>query len=252
MTALGVATDDDRYRIAIAELTASTASVADVAEADIVVGSRVPESRAHQLVIISTERGLTVDPPLGSTAVLERPWFRSDVEQDVEARRGWFPRIEVEVTAPASELHAVLTDAVAWTRTLASAEVQPGAGGATRVGGIAEARAGETVVTLQVRRRETGAAALRVTGVGPRRIEISVDDDRRSARVRIADEDGELALPERWEDPARVALRRAVHVRRSGVAITEIDDYRRDAAIAARLLRLINEGDDENRQPRIP
>ncbi|MFD5214282.1 hypothetical protein [Microbacterium sp. NPDC058345] len=252
MTAVRVFTDDARYRIALAELTESAVTAPSMHDADIVVGSRAAECRADQLAILTPDGSAGLDPPLGASVILERLWFRPDVEQDVVARREWFPRIEIEVTAPTAQLHAVMTDAAAWAGALAGAELRPGAGAATRFGGIADARAGDAVVTLQLRRREASAAALRIAAIGPSRVEIRVDDERRSVRVRIADEDGELVLPERWEDAARVTLRRAVEVRRSGVHATDLVRLRRDSRVADHFLRLITEADDTDRQPRIP
>ncbi|WP_047520181.1 hypothetical protein [Microbacterium sp. ZOR0019] len=251
MTGVRVFAADDEYRIALAELTASAVVASDIHDADIVIGSRRSKSRGDQLVLLSAGRGVPIDPPAASV-VIDRAWFRTDVAQELVGERGWFPRIEVEVTAPVRELHTVLTDVVAWVRTLADAGLRPGVGAATRAGGIAEARAGDAVVTLQIRQRETGTPVLRVAGIGPRRVEIRIDDDRRTPRVRVADEAGELLLPMRWEDPARVALRRAVEACRSGAVVADFDEYVCDSSIAAQLLQLISEGDDGDRQPRIP
>lgn len=252
MTRVRVFADDDRYRIALAELTASAVSVPSVDEADVVIASRAVLGGPEQVVLVSTGAGSPVDPSSGAKVVVERPWLRPDVVQDVTAARGWFPRIEIDVAAPAATLPAVLADAVGWVRVLAGAEPEPRAGAATRVGGIADARAGESVVTLQLRRRESGSAVLRVAGIGPRRVEIRIDDERRRATVRVVDDEGARTLPERWEDAARLTLSRAVDMVRTGERSGECDQWERDSAIAARVLGLITEGDEGDRQPRIP
>lgn len=247
-----VFTEDHRYRVALAELTASAVSVPSIGEADVVVAPQGVADSAGRTVLVSPERGSPVEPPPGVTVVVERPWLRADVVEDVAAARGWFPRIEIDVAAPAADLPAVLADAMGWVRILAGAEAETRAGSATRVGGIADARAGESVVTLLLRRRESGSAVLRIAGIGPRRVEIRIDDGRRRATVRIVDDEGARTLPARWEDAARLALRRAVETVRSGEGSDEYDDWRRDSAVAARMLRLISEGDEGDRQPRIP
>ena len=252
MTATRVFTEDPRYRTALAELPASATAAPTIRGADIVTGPRVVDGTADQVLIASTDGSTDLDALPDGIVVLERPWFRTDVAQDVAARCGWFPRIEVEVTAPALRLRAVLADAAAWARVLAGDDLRTGEGASTRHGGIAEGHAGEAVVTIQVRRREAGAAALRISAIGPRRIEIRIEGERRSARVRVADEDGELTLPERWETSARVVLRRAVVARAGADPVDDLALFRRDARVADELLRLINQGDERDRQPRIP
>ncbi|WP_261792335.1 hypothetical protein [Arthrobacter sp. PM3] len=179
--------------------------------------------------------------------IIERPRLRPDVVADaVRARRDSPPRIiTVECAAPAAGLDAVVRDGLGWARSLAGGSLTLGSGAAAARGRIALLDAvvpsGASVPTTLAAVTAAGPHAgglLQLWALGEVRTEVTVDQPAGLTRLETSAEDGTLRVPERYESPARLALRRALEACSSGRSVPDLDELLEDMALTWTLLAI--------------
>lgn len=235
------------YRAAIAELPARTrhAHSADNARI-VVVDDGVPPStrsaapRAEAVILRSAETE-GIEGGAGRSVIVQRRWLRPDVLEDVLAGRRGSPHtaIVVECVAAATELPAMLVDAIGWVRALAASDIRLDESHATAGAGLASLRAADdspVSIGWVAQRGAADGGMLRITVLGVVRSEIGVDLAASRITVDTLTREGRLRAPERFERAERVALRRAVDAVESGVPRDELDALRADATLAGALL----------------
>jgi hypothetical protein len=176
--------------------------------------------------------------------IIERSRLRPDVVADaVRARRGAPPRIiTVECAAPAAGLDAVIRDGLGWARSLAGGSLTLRSGAAAAQGRIALLDAGVpaggsfpvTLAAVAAGLHAGGLLQLRALGeVGT---EVTVDQPAGLTRLETSTEHGTLRAPERYESPARLALRRALEACASGRSVADLDELLEDMTLTRTLL----------------
>lgn len=247
---IGVRTDLDAYRVAIAELPLST-RLAPAASGAIVVA----DGPAALAAVADAAAIVLVDPAPGPIPeldgripiVVDREWLRADVAADAvgggssgggesAATRAGAALLTAECSAPPGGVDSILRDAVGWLRVLSGDELTLQARYATEGGAMALLNAGDRSATLLLTVLADPAARprLRVLAVGARRTEVEVDA-LGAASVTVSSEAGSLRLPARPESRQRLALRRAVEAA-GGTEVRDLGDLRHDDAIAAAIL----------------
>ncbi|CAH0153909.1 hypothetical protein [Microbacterium sp. Bi128] len=245
MSAWPVATDLAPYRAAVAEL----APLVRIAEADGVGALRVIDGRGawwDRLERMADAPGIVVDEPqpapaaaharvqkLAVPVVIARRRLRADVVAD--ARPPVAPtHVTVDAWGAPSEASALLRDAVGWARVLAGGPLEVVARAETPVADV-RALAGPGV-GVSVTRSVGGAGvgdALTALTLGPRRVEVRVDSAAATIEVVHEDAAGRVVLAPRREAAERLALRRLLEALRAGERLTDLEDLRRDDAIAS-------------------
>lgn len=256
----GVFTALPSYLAAIAELPLSAALTEDVGGAVVVVpgsgdwwqGMLTARAGGASAVVVADpgvlpREALECGPwPGGIPVIVERPRLRPDVVADaVRARRGSPARIvTVECAAPAAALDAVIRDGFGWQRSLAQGRLTLRASIATAQGRMAlldsEASLGGSVPATLSATVVGGLHAgglLQVLALGEVRTEVTVDQPAGLTRLETSTEEGVLKAPERFESPARLALRRALEACSTGEPVADLDELREDSSLAAALLR---------------
>lgn len=237
---IGVLTDSDAYRVAIAELPLSTRRASDATESIVVVDGRMScedFTDAAAMVLVDPAPGAIPELTSRGRVVVDREWLRADVVADVTAAApAEAALITAECAAPASRIDSILRDAVGWLRVLSGRELSLHAVIATEGGAMAMLNAGDRSATLLLTSLADPAARprLRVLAVGVQRTEIEIDA-LGAASVTVSSEAGSLRLPARPESRQRQALRRAVEAV-GRAEVRDLDDLRHDDAIAAAIL----------------
>ncbi|QKJ20400.1 hypothetical protein [Microbacterium hominis] len=241
---IGVRTDLDEYRAAVAELPA-TAALSDAADSIAVVRGAAGWARTVLHAVASGARAVVVDAPDSASGdldalagcaapiVFSRRGLRADAAADA-ASSGRPAAVTVQLQAPRGGLRAALVDAVGWARVIAGADLaMHAAAGDDRSALVDLAYDGGGAVLIGSERLDArGILRLRATSVAPERVDVVTDGI--AATVTRATPAGELVLPRRWEAPARLALRRAVAALEEGAAIDDLSQWRHDAALAER------------------
>lgn len=262
---LGVFTDLPSYVAAVAELPAS-AERTDGARGSVVV---VPGSGNWWAGLLAAREGgaaavVVADPtvlprevldggwPGDIPVIIERPRLRPDVAADaLRAREGnALALVAVECAAPAHVLEEVVCDGLGWARVLAGGPLALGGATATAHSRMALLDApGGSRGTVPVSLLATAAAGfhagglLQVLGLGEVRTEVLVDQPAVLTRVETSGADGTLRAPQRYEESARLALRRALHACMSGGPVSDLDELLSDIALVHALM------DQSTRQP---
>lgn len=178
--------------------------------------------------------------------VVDRPRLRPDVVADaVQARRGHQARaITVECAAPAAELEAVVSDGFGWVRSLGEGPLALRAAGGASLGLIALMDVQSAGASLPATFAGTALGGgrgpgglLQVLALGEVRTEVVVDQPAGSVRVETSTADGILKAAERYESPARLALRRALDSWRSGDPAADLEELLADQALAREVLQ---------------
>ncbi|WP_285246691.1 hypothetical protein [Pseudarthrobacter sp. efr-133-R2A-89] len=177
----------------------------------------------------------------GIPVVVDRPGLRADMVADaVRARRGTLPRVvTVECTAPAALLDAVIRDGLGWARSLAGSQLTFRAGMAAGQGimGLLDspmAGGGRLSSTLVGTVLEGPAAGglLQVLALGEVRTEVAIDLAAGRVKLGTSTVEGALRAPERYEAPARLALRRAIEAASSGREVADLEELLEDQRLA--------------------
>ncbi|WP_194396809.1 hypothetical protein [Microbacterium atlanticum] len=239
------------YRVAAAELPESVRLTDDPAGAVVAVsGERWTDAAARAIgagaaaVVVSRPRVAAAEAlaELGRSGVpivLERALLRADAVQALRRALDGaepFPGAVVECHAPAVSLPDAMRDAVGWARVFVGEMGVPSpASGVSEAGrGLALLEGAGGVAVSLVAAASPGAPPLgriRVTGLGPTRVEYDGDEHRQCIEVR--DGAGHRQAPRLFESPARVALRRAVAAVADGAAPRDVDDFARDDALSS-------------------
>jgi hypothetical protein len=174
--------------------------------------------------------------------VVHRARLREDlVTVAIEQRAGVSPRVVVaECRAPASELPAMVRDAIGWMRALtderlvvASASIGSGTGAAL----LRAAVDGRVVGSLIVAATDPDATVLRLQALGETATEVEIDDLLGRSELATSSGTGRLVAPARLEAGERAAVRRAVDlVVVQGRSSTELEQLLHDAAAASTVL----------------
>lgn len=240
---IGVRTDRDDYRIAVAELPLR-ARIADSGPGCIeVVGPHGPVSPdAAAVVLVAAARGEAAcieaagDEVVGSVpVVVDRPLLRADVVADAGARPD-ATLFTVQAAAAPGDLAAVVRDGIGWLRALSGEELRLDTAAATDGALLALLRAGDRAATLLVTVLADDACAprLRAMAIGVTRTEVAVGGGSAASVVRCSEE-GSLRLPTRWESRQRLSLRRALDAI-EGATCGDLDQWRHDEHLAATIL----------------
>ncbi|NUT57589.1 MAG: hypothetical protein HOQ00_01890 [Agromyces sp.] len=155
---------------------------------------------------------------LGTAAVpivVFRARLRHDlVDQAVAARDGEPPRIVVaEARGSATELRAIVRDAVGWVRALGGARLEVASAAATARGGTVLLRSrddGRVIGSLILAASEPRGELLRVRALGETATEVEIDEAMGRWEVATSTAVGRTIAPTRFEERERAALRRAV------------------------------------------
>ncbi len=249
-----VCTDLGAYRVAVAELPASTQLAASVADSIVVMPGDGPWWAAASEAIGAGAVAVVVAGP-GSAPVdaidalsasaggvpvlLDRPLLRPDVVRDVSealADAAAAGAVVVECHAPAPALRTTLREAVGWARVVATAPLalRTSESSGRRVLALLASETGAAVSLVAA--AQPGAPALgrvRITTVAERRLEVDADLE---AVVTVTDAEGDRILPTRFEARERVALRRAVAAVRAGEPSADLADLRHDTLLGNALL----------------
>jgi len=177
----------------------------------------------------------------GIPVVVERPGLRADMVADaVRARRGTLPRVvTVECAASAALLGAVIRDGLGWARSLAGSPLTLRAGVAAAQGTMAlldsPVAGGSRLPSTMVGTVLEGPAAggvLQVLALGEVRTEVAIDHAAGWAKLETSTAEGALTAPERYEAPARLALRRAIEATSSGREVADLPELLEDQLLA--------------------
>ncbi|MHC6229253.1 hypothetical protein ACX5I6_05825 [Arthrobacter sp. MMS24-T111] len=177
----------------------------------------------------------------GIPVVVDRPGLRTDMVADaVRARRGTLPRVvTVECAAPAALLDAVIRDGLGWARFLAGSRLTFRAGMAAAQGTMAlldspvagGSRLSSTLVGTVLEGPAAGGL-LQVLGLGEVRTEVAIDHAAGRVKLEASTVEGALTAPERYEAPARLALRRAIEAASSGREVADLEELVEDQRLA--------------------
>ncbi|MGN6220431.1 MAG: hypothetical protein ACTHNQ_13095 [Microbacterium sp.] len=249
-----VCTDLEAYRVAVAELPASSELAASAAGSIVVVRgdghwwtiAADAIGAGAAAVVVAGPGSAPVDAleALAASAggipvLLDRPLLRPDMVRDVsEALADAAPAaaLVVECHAPAAALRATLREAVGWARVVAGAPLalRTSESSGRRVLALLSSETDAAVSVVAA--AQPGAPALgrvRITTIAEKRIEI---DAGLEAVVTVADAGGDRILPTRFEARERVALRRAVAAVRAGQPSADLADLRHDMLLGNALL----------------
>lgn len=243
---IGVVATVPEFRVAVAGLPFRAEAVSAPGGAVVVVegggawwdaAERAAAGGARAVVVAGPERApidaiealaAGVDIPL----LLHRPRLRDDlVACALEARGGVLPRvIVVECRAEFHELHALVRDAVGWTRLLAGGPLDLVATGGTA---LLRPTAGPTPVgTVVATVTTTGGPVLRIRALGETTTELEVDDPLGRRELSTSTAAGRMVAPALHESGARAALRRALVAAASGERVDDLAGLRHDASLA--------------------
>ncbi|WP_285318810.1 hypothetical protein [Pseudarthrobacter sp. lyk4-40-TYG-27] len=173
--------------------------------------------------------------------VVDRPGLRADmVANAVRARRGTLPRVvTVECAAPAALLDAVIRDGLGWARTLTGSQLTLRAGMAAAQGVLAlldsPVAGGSRIPSTLVGTALEGPAAgglIQVLALGEVRTEVAIDHAAGRVKLETSTVEGALRAPERYEAPARLALRRAIEAASSGREVADLQELLEDQRLA--------------------
>jgi hypothetical protein len=177
----------------------------------------------------------------GIPVVVDRPGLRTDMVADaVEARRGTLPRVvTVECAAPAALLGAVIRDGLGWARSLGGSPLTLRAGMAAAQGSMAlldspvagGSRLPSTMVGT-VLGETAGGGLLQIRALGEVRTEVAIDHAAGRVKLETSTAEGALTAPERYEAPARLALRRAIEATSSGREVADLQELLEDQRLA--------------------
>ena len=243
---IGVRTDLEEYRAAVAEFAATTRLGRQAAEIAVVLGgpawpgavARAIGAGARAVIVhqpVPDLHGLEELAPTDVPVVLARPGLRADDARDA-APVALPAAVSVQLQTPRGGFFAGLADAVGWARVLAGRELElrgvardahaalvdlePAAGGA----GIA--------VIASERLDARGVMRLRATTVAAERVDVVSNGT--VATVTRSSPAGDLVHARRWESVARLALRRAVAAVEEGAVVDDLQEWRHNVALARR------------------
>lgn len=249
-----VRTGLEEYRVAVAELPASTELAASVAGSIVVVpgggawwtaASEAIGAGAAAIVVAGPGRAPVdaIDALIavaGSVpVVVERPLLRSDVVRDVSAviaDPAATGALVVECHAPAAALPVALREGVGWARVVSGSPLARRTSESSGGRVLALLASGSGVPVSLVAAAQPGAPALgraRITTIAARRLEVDAD---LQTVVTATDAGGDRILPARFEGRERVALRRAVAALGAGDRPADLADLRHDTLLAEALL----------------
>lgn len=250
---IGVSGSSPRYLTAVAGLPLRTQVVDDVRGAVMIVeGSPGWPHRslaalhdgaaaliiAHPVAVDDEEIVALASLAGRAPIVLDRPRLRADVVADATATDA-ARHVTADAVAVASELSAVVRDAIGWLRVLAGGELELRSAASLPHGVLAlfEASASGRAATLTASALSgRGGARLRAHAVGETRVEVDLDAATDARSVQVIGVDGGLHRPRRHESSERLALRRTVDALASATLPGDLREFRHDCALAAQCL----------------
>lgn len=253
MSALGIRTSADAYRVAVAELPLSarlTDPAADGAAVVVVAGAGkwwravadafsegaagVVVSRPNPAPADALEQLAEIERPI----VFERPLLRADAALELTQA---LPELDghsvLTVECHASSLEPVLRDAIGWARVLGSAPLTVRTASFRGDRGLAllETAAGVPVSLVAGAQPEGRAdGRIRVTALGG--VLIELDGASGELSQTVTDAAACRTAPTLFERPERLALRRAIEAVTAGTMPADLAELRHDETLAATLL----------------
>ena len=241
----------ERYRIASAELPASTGLSGDAAGAIVAVGGEAGWWDAAILAFREGAAGVVISRPVsvpahalpavdaaaaGRPVVFERPLLRDDTAALVVAAASGLPQpaaVVAESHAPTIALRSAVRDALGWARLVGGGPLVMRSADATRTGGVALLETAAGIPVSLVFAAQQGAPAwgrVRLTGLGSTLLELDGDDIE--LQFTMTDSASRRTAPARFERPERLTLRRAVQAVVLGERPSDLEDLTRDATLA--------------------
>ncbi len=243
MTSVGVWNPDGSFASAIAELPGlahraddlhGAVAVVDGGAGSAPLGALLAE---HPAAVILTRPAHVSRSALdelaaaGVPVIVHRLLLRGPEDA---ADAGGLPlrHVVVDLIAGRDELWASVVDAVGWARLVAGGPlgVLSSTSTADATLGALDGRVGVTIGATRIV-TSTGPA-LRLIGMGERRLEVEIDLGARLRDVRVHSDAGAHLAPPRYEDRRRLSLRRAL-VALGQTAPSDLDDLRHDLEVAA-------------------
>ena len=249
----------DSYRVAIAELPTTCRLAVDGERAVVVVDGRgrwwerASDALGHDpLALIIADPGAAPPDRIGELAeaarecpvVLDRPLVHGDVIQAVLSARGAdaVATVVAECSTGEASLDVVVREASAWLRILGVAPVSVRDAASTprtRIArlGPSDGRPG-LVATLKadiVGTHDT-SAFLRILALGETRSELTFDTAAGRSTVVTTTRAGSQLAPDRFEEPARRILRRALQALAEASVPTDLRELHQDSVVSARIV----------------
>jgi len=245
-----------QYRAALAQLSVSAGLVVDDVRGAVAV---VPGSGDWWQAMGAARAGGAValvlsDPgmlppgamdgspwPADLPVIVDRPGLRADVIVDsIQARRSSPPRmVTIDCAGPAAGMAGIILDGVGWARSLIGAglELRSGASTPGATMALLEARKAGAGMPATLMATRTGGrrpgGLIRLVAHGEVRTEVTIDQPAGLVCVETGGEGGVFRAPIRYEEPARLALRRAVEACTSGEPTPDLADLLADMAVTA-------------------
>jgi hypothetical protein len=234
------------YRNAIAELPLTVREADDSAEAIVVVSGEGLWWNAARTAFEAGAAAIVVAHPRSVPAgdgvldrmpvIIDRPRLRADVVADALAF-GSEPRAISALVRSGREHDSILGDTIGWLRRLADGplRVATTSGRDTGVALVERADGAGPVIALTLVRGPSMPDEFRIDALGEQRLE--VEATRFGVRVAAADEHGTRLAARRFEEPPRLALRRALEALETGDDPHDLAELRHDLDVAAEVTR---------------
>ena len=234
-----------QYRAALAQLSVSAGLVVDDVRGAVAV---VPGSGDWWQAMGAARAGGAValvlsDPGMLPPGAMDGSPWPADlpvIVDALQARRSSPPRmVTIDCAGPAAGMAGIILDGVGWARSLIGAglELRSGASTPGATMALLEARKAGAGMPATLMATRTGGrrpgGLIRLVAHGEVRTEVTIDQPAGLVRVETGGEGGVFRAPIRYEEPARLALRRAVEACTSGEPTPDLADLLADMAVTA-------------------
>ncbi|MFE1665127.1 hypothetical protein [Microbacterium sp. P02] len=259
-----VRTDRGDYRAALAELTNAAVRTDSPSGAIVVVDGTGRWTERALSAATSGAAALVIAEPApvpaaalddlraqvgGLPVIVSRSALRPDVIEDALRGRsdaGALDILLVDAMCTVTTRPDVVRDAIGWMRAVGGGGVRMLSSAVQRGSVLAHlesvppsGRALPCSLSLAVAAGGWRGSLLRVSGLGAVRTEVLIDSEARIRTVDTLDERGSLRAPDRFEETARGALRRALDVLAGDSSATDLADLAADARVADAVLQAV-------------